>query len=152
MLRFKKRRDQLERRLKNAIENLTREEFGFRKVGKAWVSETLLYQIVSRLFARYEVIHHHRPDWLDGLELDIFVPELQLGIEYQGQQHFHPIAAWGGVAALRTLQRRDQEKRMKCEAAGVTLVEVDYTEPLTEDYIRKRLLEAGINDDRVFRG
>lgn len=148
MLRLKKRRDQLERRLRNAIENITREEFGFRKVGKAWVSETLLYQIVDRIFAKHEVIHHHRPDWLDGLELDIFVPELRLGIEYQGQQHFHPVEAWGGVAALRTVQGRDQEKRTKCENAGVTLVEIDYTEPLTEDHIRERLLEVGINDDR----
>ncbi len=148
LLRLKKHRDQLERRLKNAIENITREEFGFRKVGKALVSEMLLYQIVDRIFSGHEVIHHHRPDWLDGLELDIFVPELQLGIEYQGQQHFHPVEAWGGIAALRTLQRRDQEKRIKCESAGVTLVEIDYTEPLTEDHIRERLLEVGINHDR----
>lgn len=148
MLRLKKIVAQRGRKLRNAIENITREEFGFRKVGKAWVSETLVYQIVVRIFAKHEVIHHHRSDWLDGLELDIFVPNLRLGIEYQGQQHFHPVEAWGGMAALSTLQRRDQEKRTKCERAGVMLVEIDYTEPLTEDHICKRLLEVGINDDR----
>lgn len=147
MLRLKQLRDRLERKLNNSIENITRKEFGFRKVGKAWVSETLLYQMVHRIFAKHEVVHHHRPDWLDGLELDIFVPALQLGLEYQGQQHFHPINAWGGVPALRALRSRDQEKRRKCEEAGVALVEIDYTEPLTEDHVRRRLEEVGITDD-----
>lgn len=145
MLALKKGRDRVEQKLRNAIESITREEFGFRKVGKAWVSETLLYQIVERIFAGQEVAHHHRPDWLDGLELDIFIPKLQIGVEYQGQQHFHPIEAWGGVTALRALQIRDQLKRTKCVAAGVRLIEIDYSEPLTEGHIRQRLVEAGIN-------
>jgi hypothetical protein len=143
-LKLKKQRDRLARRLKNAIENITREEFGFRKIGEGWVSETLLYQIVIHIFRGRDVLHHHRPDWLDGLELDIFVPSAGVGIEYQGQQHFHPIEVWGGQQALDALTERDQRKRKTCERRGITLVEVDYTEPLTEDHIRKRLLEAGI--------
>jgi hypothetical protein len=123
------------------FENIVREEFGFRKVGEGWVSETLLYQIVHRLFEDSEVLRHHRPDWLEGLELDIFLPSQRLAFEYQGQQHYHPVKAWGGQKALEELQARDARKADICEQLGIELVTVDYTEPLTEDHIRKVLQE-----------
>lgn len=144
MLELRHQRDSLRRKLKNTLENIVREEFGFRKIGKAWVSETLLYQIIRRIFQGQLVLHHHRPEWLRGLELDIFLPELNLGLEYQGQQHFHPIEAWGGASALEAVQARDERKRQLCAEARITLVEIDYTEPLTEDHIRKRLTTARV--------
>lgn len=124
------------------FENVAREEFGFRKVGERWVSETLLFQIVDRMFEEDKVIHHHRPDWLDGLELDIYVPGHRLAFEYQGEQHFHPVEVWGGKGALKATQLRDEKKRELCAEAGITLVEIDYTEALTEDHVRKRMSEA----------
>lgn len=135
----------LKRKLGNDVENIVRQEFGFRKVGDGWVSETLLFQTVCRLFPGEEIIRHHRPDWLDGLEIDIFVPRLDLGLEYQGQQHFRPISAWGGEKALRALQERDERKRKICEEVGLTLVEVDFTEAITEEHVRNRLLQVGIS-------
>lgn len=144
MLKLKKEHGRLARTLKNSIENVAREEFGFRKVGKGWVSETLLFQLVKRILRGRTVIHHHRPDWLDGLELDIWVPELELALEYQGQQHFYPVEAWGGKGALKALQSRDQKKRETCNRVGVTLVEVDYTEPLTLSHVRDRLTDVRV--------
>ncbi len=136
------RTSKLGRQLDNKIENITRQEFGVRKVGEAWVSETLLLNIVRRLLPDDEVIHHYHPDWLEGLELDIFVPRLSLAIEYQGQQHFHAIATWGGEESLKANQERDRLKVLRCSQASVTLVTVDYTEPLTEDYIRQVIAKA----------
>ena len=127
---------QAERVLSKKIENDVRQEFGHRKVGERWTSETLLYQIVAHLLPNREVIHHYRPDWLNGLELDIYVPSLALGFEYQGQQHFHAIAAWGGTNALAALQERDARKARLCKETNTVLITVDYTEPLTVDHIR----------------
>jgi len=129
------------RAVSRVFENMAREEFGFRKVGERWVSETLLFRIVDRIFENEAVLHHHRPRWLEGLELDIYVPRLNLGFEYQGQQHFHPVEVWGGKEALKHTQLRDQRKRDLCGKARVRLVEIDYTEPLTEDHVRKRAFE-----------
>jgi hypothetical protein len=129
------------RAVSKVFENMAREEFGFREVGERWVSETLLFRIVNRMFESEEILHHHRPQWLEGLELDIYVPSLNLGFEYQGQQHFHPVDAWGGREALKLTKLRDQKKRDMCRTAGVKLVEIDYTEPLTEDHVRKRAFE-----------
>lgn len=35
------------------------------------------------------VISNYRPDWLNGLELDIYVPELNLAVEYNGAAYHH---------------------------------------------------------------
>jgi hypothetical protein len=134
---LQKKSRQAHRSLEKKIENLVREEFGLRKVGERWVSETILYQIVTRLFPEEEIYRHYRPDWLEGLELDIYIPGLRLAFEYQGQQHYHPIEAWGGQEALNRLQERDAHKAKLCKQVGVKLVTVDYTEPLTESHIRQ---------------
>jgi len=135
----------LKRKLNNDVENIVRQEFGFKKVGEGWVSETLLYQAICRLFPNEQIIRHHRPGWLGGLELDIYVPRLNLGLEYQGQQHYKPVSAWGGEKALLAVQERDERKRKICKSAGTVLVEVDFTEAITEHHIRGRLLQAGVS-------
>ncbi len=128
--------------LDKAIENLVRGEFGFRQVGDGWVSETQLYKVVCRLYPDREVLRRHRPTWLDGLELDIYVPDLQLAFEYQGQQHFYPVQAWGGEEALHAVQARDARKIALCTEQGVRLIPIDYTEPLVETHVRERVAEA----------
>ena len=138
-LRLRVQAGRAKRAIKTFIENLVRQEFGFRKVGEGWVSEVLLSQLVSRLLSGHEVLRHHRPEWLHGLELDIYVADLRLGIEYQGQQHFHAIEAWGGNKALARVQHNDARKADLCRQAGVTLLTVDYTEPLMEDHVKSLL-------------
>jgi len=135
MITLRRRAARLWTEFQNTVENITRQEFGFRKVGEGWVSETLLAQIVSHLMPHEEMLRHHKPDWLEGLELDLYIPRLRLGIEYQGQQHFCSIKAWGGDEALAALQERDARKARLCRRAGVRLVAIDYTQPLTEEHI-----------------
>ena len=55
--------------------------------------------------------HKHSADG-GYLELDIYVPELLLGLEYQGEQHFKPIHYFG---EYETQQLRDEEKRQACK-------------------------------------
>jgi len=121
------------------VENLARGEFGFRKVGEGWVSETLLASLVRKIFPKQPLERHFRPDWLSGLELDVFLPMLALAFEYQGQQHFSAISAWGGEDALRDLKARDRRKARVCASRGVVLVRITYREPLTSAHVRKRI-------------
>jgi hypothetical protein len=65
-------------------------------------------------------------------------------MEYQGQQHYHPISIWGGEKAFLALQARDARKRTLCKELGITLIEIDYTESLTEESVSKRLQEAKV--------
>jgi hypothetical protein len=73
------------------------------------------------------------------MRLDIFLPELALAIEYQGQQHYQPVTAFGGEEGHARLRERDAEKRRLCRENGVNLVDVRYDAPLTAPAIRQRL-------------
>lgn len=139
MIKRRRKSARDKRAFTSKIENSIRQKFGFKNIGDEFVSETLLYQIVERILNGKEVLRHHRPDWLEGLELDIFVPSLNLAFEYQGEQHFHPIEVWGGAKALEAQQERDRRKADLCEANGIDLIYIYYTESLTEKYIRKIL-------------
>jgi hypothetical protein len=127
------------RKVWNIIENEVRLKCGHRKIGEAWTSETILYYIVRSLFPDMTVQRHYRPDFLQGLELDIFIKELKVGVEYQGVQHFKPIGHWGGIEALQKLKVRDRKKREICGSLGIHLVYFKYSEGLSNDLVFAKL-------------
>jgi len=127
------------RKIQNVIENEVRRKFGHKKVGEAWTSETILYYIVKKLFPQYTVHRHHIPDFLQGLELDIFIEEIKIGIEYQGIQHYKPIKHWGGKEAFENLKERDKKKKEICKLKNVKLVYFNYNEGLSNDVVLEKL-------------
>ncbi len=135
-------------RVHAAIANEVRDKMGYKHIGEAWVQETALFHIVRRLHPECEVIHHYRGDFLGRLELDVFVPDRKLGLEYQGIQHFEPVKHWGGQDALEQLQARDEQKANRCRKAGVVLVHIDYDEPLSEEHVADRIKKACQARDR----
>jgi hypothetical protein len=127
------------RKIWNEAENKFRKIVGIPLIGEKFISETMLFKTISYLLNGHEVIHHYRADWLARQELDIFVPSLKLAIEYQGEQHFMPVEAWGGKNALKKTQQRDEEKKRKCEREGVTLIYFDHKMELTEKYVARKV-------------
>lgn len=77
---------------------------------------------------------------MHGLELDIFIEELNVGIEYQGQQHFQPVKHWGGAEALKKTIERDRTKKRLCKKEGVNLVYFTFKEDLSKEYIKNKLM------------
>ena len=127
-------------------ENDLREQFGYPKVGEQWLSESLLYNIVKVLFPEHEVIHHYRGKELERLELDIWLPELSLGIEYQGVQHYQVVEHWGGEAGLKKRIANDKRKKILCKKLGYDLVEFIHSESLDESLVKRKLhkyMQAG---------
>ena len=53
----------LSRKIKNKIENITRQDFGFSKIGSSWISESILHKIISRIFSNHTVERNIRPVW-----------------------------------------------------------------------------------------
>lgn len=127
------------RNIWNLIENEVRLKFGHKKVGEAWTNETMLYHIICKLYPKLTILRHYHPDFLEGLELDIFIKEANIGVEYQGKQHFEPVAFWGGVEALKRLQQRDKKKKKSCDAHGVTLIYFNYDEGLEDKAVLTKL-------------
>lgn len=107
-----------------------------------WPSESKTYSIIRSLYPKEKILRRCRPEWLQGLEIDIFLPDLKLGIEYQGLQHYKPAEHFGGEKTFRQVQMRDEKKRLLCRDNGVTLVYINYDDALTEELIKGRIDEA----------
>lgn len=124
-------------------ENEVRFEMGIPAIGEGWVSETSLFHQVKELCEKSGVkaIHHARPEWLGKQHLDIFVPELNFAIEYQGKQHNTPVGFFGGEEAhLKTLER-DKRKKELCDQNNIELIYVN-----EGDDISRLLVDL---DDRI---
>lgn len=132
-------REKQERTIMNAVENTVREKFGAKRIGETWVTETILYYMIRTLMSPKSVLRHYRPQFLKGLELDIFIRHLNLGIEYQGLQHFEPVKHWGGEEAFQRTCERDKRKRQLCTLNNVKLFYFSHNEQITEEIVKVRL-------------
>lgn len=112
------------RSLYRQAENALREAEGLNPVGEGWVSEVALLNELRAAFPDERVVHQGRPRWLGQQSLDIFFPERDVAVEYQGLQHSEPVERFGGAEAFERQQERDQRKRDLCIKHGVTLIEV----------------------------
>jgi len=133
------------RKIRKIIENEVRVKFDFKKVGEAWATETLLYQLVCQIFPKEKVYRHYRPDFLEYLELDVFLPRLNIGIEYQGIQHSEPVEHWGGKASLTQVIERDKKKRKLCSKNGINLIYFYYYEELSRDLVKNKIKKSANN-------
>lgn len=106
-------------------EDLYREAIGMPKVGEGWTSETELFYKISDYFKEEEVVHHASPKWLGRQHLDIYFPKLNIGIEYQGAQHYEPIEFFGGQEAFEKTVARDEKKKQLCEKHNCLLIYAD---------------------------
>jgi tetratricopeptide (TPR) repeat protein len=95
-----------------------------------WVSENQLFQLVRRGLKAVEVFQHARPTWLEPQHLDIYVPAVDLAIEFMGRQHFEPLEFFGGEAAHLELVGRDRKKAELCQTHGLELIYVRHDEDL----------------------
>ncbi len=120
-------------------ENDVREYLGVPRIGEGWVSETQLYKLVALMFSDYELIREASPDWLGNQRLDIFIPSLNIAIEYQGEQHFKPIELFGGAEGLRKTRERDRRKKRLCQENKIKLVFFKYNETLNQENVERKL-------------
>jgi hypothetical protein len=57
------------------------------------------------------------------MQLDICIPEVNLGFEYQGEQHYQYHYLYGSAEAQ---QLRDKEKIEAFRSAGITVIEIPF--------------------------
>ena len=137
------------------VENDLRQYFGYPKIGEKWISETHLFHLIKEIFPEYNPIFHYSGGEMQGLELDIFIQELRLGIEYQGEQHYQIIEHWGGEEGLNKRIENDKRKLELCKQNNYTLIEFTFNDDLNRDLVIERLenhisFEVKLADKKVY--
>lgn len=104
---------------------------------RRWVKEYELFCAVERLHG--DAIYQYRAPWLDRQSLDIYIPSLNIGIEYQGEQHYHPVDYFGGDETFSSQKERDEVKLEKCRMHNVGIIYWRY-----DATIKKRSVQEAI--------
>jgi hypothetical protein len=97
---------------------------GLPKIGEGWIAESELYYKLVQAFPKLDIIHQGRLKWLGKQSLDIYIPQIKIGIEYQGFQHFEPVDFFGGEKAFNYRKKLDEKKKMLCDKHRCKLIYV----------------------------
>ena len=67
------------------------------------------------------------------LPFDFYLPDYNVVIEYQGQQHYRPVEIFGGEKAFERQQKHDNIKREYCKNNNIRLLEIPYFKNVDEE-------------------
>lgn len=113
------------------------------KASPVWKSEFQLYTVVKQYFP--DALYQYHSEWLQSQSLDIFIPSISVGIEYQGKQHFEPVEHFGGRDGYEYTVQRDLKKAELCKKNKITLICWHYSKPISEDTFREELCKYGFD-------
>jgi len=65
-----------------------------------------------------------------SLPFDFYLPDYNICIEYDGEQHFKPIPYWRGEEGLIKIKMNDEIKTKYCKDNGIMLFRISYKESL----------------------
>jgi hypothetical protein len=89
-----------------------------------WKNEFNLYTLFKKKFD--DTIYQYHDSWLGLQSIDIYIPSLKIGIEYQGRQHYESIDYFGGDESYKKNRFRDLRKLELCNNNGIKLFEWKY--------------------------
>jgi hypothetical protein len=91
-------------------------------------SQRLLFSQTQKIYPSLLIIEdYHHPKLIlqsSVLELDLFIPSLELALEYQGEHHYDDIPS--GFAGIDLFQVRDKEKESLTEKLSIKLICIPY--------------------------
>ncbi len=111
--------------IKSEAESSFRAHLGLKPKAPKWVSEQRLFDKIKLNYSKLLVVSQASPEWLGRQRFDIYIPDLNAAIEYNGVQHYKAVGLFGGEEGLKHTQYRDEEKRRKCKENKCNLFEVN---------------------------
>lgn len=82
--------------------------------------ENKLRVILEKNNIKYDYRKHF--NWLGKQEIDFFIPDKNIGIECQGEQHYEPIDFFGGLKTFNKIEKNDIKKIEKCNDNEIKLL------------------------------
>ncbi len=118
---------------------------------KVSAGEWKLLNFLREQFPDDKILHQYRPEWLKVNKniyqsLDIYFPDYNIAVEYQGRQHFEPVDFFGGLKGFNDNLARDSVKNKKCAENKCVLLYFTFLEKFANSHIfcNKKLLIAQI--------
>ena len=113
--------------------------------------EMKLYKILSENFPNEEIIYQYKNKKILGLKsLDIFFKNQQIGIEYQGRQHFIPVSKFGGEEGFKNVIDRDIKKFQECNENGIKILYFTYSKKeIPIDYFSEVISDINVLIERI---
>lgn len=107
-------------------------------------NEYSLYKLFSFYFP--DTLYQFKADWLNGMILDIFIPSLNLAIEFQGQQHYESTDYFHkDKVSFNNQVLRDVKKKKLVNDNGSNLIEWPYWRPINTVELNSLLIELGFD-------
>lgn len=101
-------------------------------------NELSLYKLINFYFP--DAIYQFKIEWLNGMSLDIFIPSMNLAIEFQGEQHYESVEYFHKDKDSYSNQvSRDIKKQHLCQSKGVKLIEWPYWRQINTTELNKLL-------------
>jgi len=110
------------------------------KCGGLGATQKKVLNIVKNAYPNHTINSEQRFEWLGLQSIDIYIPDLKIAIEYDGEQHFGPVQ-FGGISmkkAQKNLKRqkgwdRKKNKLIKQHPEDVKhFIRIPYTEKINE--------------------
>lgn len=92
-------------------------------------NQQALYEKLIKTFPELDILYEVNNKivpWLGLQRFDIYIPSLNIAIQYDGAQHYIPIEHFGGELGLKQTQERDKLKEQKCEENKCKLFRLKY--------------------------
>ena len=101
-----------------------------------------LLKIVQEIFPHQKIELEYNVADRGGLFIDIYLPRLKLGFEFDGQQHFvYNEHFHGSRENFIKARRRDAEKDTICRERGIVLIRVAFNEIMNKELILSKIEE-----------
>ena len=89
------------------------------------ISEQKVYTEIKKIYN--DAIYQYRnKNILKRQSFDIFIPSLNVAIEYQGKQHFIPCNRFGGEKGFKKVIINDKIKKDVCDNNGIKLYYISF--------------------------
>lgn len=118
-----------------------------------YLEEKRLYEyVIANLDDTAERGYHF--DFLNRQHIDVYSPKYNVGIEYQGVEHFEPVERFGGVDKYNLTIERDERKYRLCMDNGIKLFYFSKEKKIPKAYFShiytnyNELITAIINEHR----
>ena len=96
--------------------------------------------------ANYSFQSQKRFDWLGLQSLDFFLPEYNIGIECQGEQHFRPVSVFGGEEKYKQVLERDYRKRSICKQHGIKILYYSDVKNIPDEFLKEYEISTSKDD------